>query len=237
MATPNRRNALAGVSALLVVAVVAIVGWSVARDDRAGRPVTSPPSSPATTAAPAPSPRPSGTRGGGGPLADLSIGTRDASVQAGGGAVDAPVTVRIPSLGVTAPVDPVGVQDDGSMTIPTDGDRLGWYRYGPTPGGPQGSAVVAGHVDTRAGGPGALFRLRDLEPGDEVVVTTGSGREVTYRVSGREVFQKTALPTDDLFRRDGAPVLTIITCGGPFQPELRSYRDNVVVVADPVAGG
>ena len=30
------------------------------------------------------------------------------------------------------------------------------------------------------------------------------------------------------------PRLTLITCGGPFLPEYRSYRDNVVVVAEPV---
>ncbi len=40
-------------------------------------------------------------------------------------------------------------------------------------------------------------------------------------------------PLDELFRRDGAPRLTLITCGGPFLPESGSYRDNVVVVAEP----
>ena len=27
--------------------------------------------------------------------------------------------------------------------------------------------------------------------------------------------------------------LVVLTCGGPFLPEYRSYRDNVVVVAEP----
>ena len=39
---------------------------------------------------------------------------------------------------------------------------------------------------------------------------------------------------DQLFTRSGPPRLTLITCGGPFLPEFRSYRDNVVVVAEPV---
>ena len=42
------------------------------------------------------------------------------------------------------------------------------------------------------------------------------------------------LPLDRLFARDGPPRLTLITCGGPFLPEYLSYRDNVVVVAEPL---
>jgi sortase (surface protein transpeptidase) len=120
------------------------------------------------------------------------------------------------------------------MTVPKDGDRVGWYRYGPAPGAPQGSAVLAGHVDTRAGGPGALFRLAELEPGAEGRVTDTAGGTTTYRVTGRERIEKSVLPTERLFARDGAHRLTIITCGGPFLPELRAYRDNVVVVSEPV---
>jgi hypothetical protein len=44
-----------------------------------------------------------------------------------------------------------------------------------------------------------------------------------------------ALPLDALFRRDGPPRLTLVTCGGPFLPEVGGYRDNVVVVAEPVS--
>lgn len=147
-----------------------------------------------------------------------------------------PVSLAVPALGVEAPVDPVGVEPDGSMTIPGDGGRVGWYRFGPAPGAPSGSAVLAGHVDTRAGGPGALFRLAELQPGAELVVTSADGAAHRYRVVARETIVKQELPTERLFSRDGPPVLTVITCGGPFRPELRSYRDNVVVVAEPVAG-
>jgi hypothetical protein len=42
------------------------------------------------------------------------------------------------------------------------------------------------------------------------------------------------LPLDRLFAREGPPRLTLITCGGPFLAEFGSYRDNVVVVAEPL---
>ena len=38
----------------------------------------------------------------------------------------------------------------------------------------------------------------------------------------------------DLFRHDGTAQLVLITCGGSFDHRARAYRDNIVLVADPV---
>lgn len=146
---------------------------------------------------------------------------------------DVPRRVAIPALGVAAPVDAVGVQPDGAMRVPPDGRRVGWYRFGPAPGVDTGSAVLAGHVDTRRGGPGALFRLAYVEVGAQVVVTTDDGEQLRYVVTGRQTIRKAALPVAQIFRRDGAHQLVLISCGGPFDPALGRYRDNVVVTAVP----
>jgi sortase (surface protein transpeptidase) len=145
----------------------------------------------------------------------------------------APVRLAVPARGVDTAVDPVGVEPDGQMTIPADVDRVGWYRFGPAPGD-DGSAVIAGHVDDREQGLGAMAPLRDAAVGDEVVLTDAAGAESRWRVVSREVLQKQVLPLDRLFAREGPPRLTLITCGGPFLAEFGSYRDNVVVVAEPV---
>ncbi|MCZ2858643.1 class F sortase [Blastococcus sp. VKM Ac-2987] len=147
-----------------------------------------------------------------------------------------PVRLDLPGLGVTAPVDPVGIAGDGQMELPEDVDRVGWYRHGPQPGA-DGNAVLAGHVDDREQGPGALFPVRDAEPGDEVTVTDAAGATTRWRVVSRELVQKQVLPLDEIFARGGPPRLVVITCGGPFLPEFSSYRDNVVVVAEPVVDG
>jgi hypothetical protein len=68
-------------------------------------------------------------------------------------------------------------------------------------------------------------------------VTTADGDSVAYRVVGKETIVKQRLPVQRLFARDGAPRLVLITCGGPFVPELSSYRDNLVVVAVPIDSG
>ena len=147
--------------------------------------------------------------------------------------VPAPVRIRVPALGVDSVVDPVGVAPDGQMALPDDVDRVGWYRFGPVPGA-DGSAVVAGHVDDREQGLGVLAPLREAAVGTEVVLTDAAGTTTRWRVASRELITKQALPLDRLFVRTGPPRLTLITCGGPFLPEFGSYRDNVVVVAEPV---
>ncbi len=141
---------------------------------------------------------------------------------------------RLRLAGVDAPLDPVGVDPAGAMALPEDVDRVGWYRFGPAPGAGEGTAVLAGHVDDAEQGLGALAPLREVEDGAEVQVTDASGAVTRWRVVSRELIEKRAVPLAALFQRTGPPRLVLLTCGGEFLPELRSYADNVVVVAEPV---
>ena len=223
------RPAVAGVALGIALAVGIPVGWAVTRPPAAvGTPVEqvldggAPPSPSAPPSVPPPSvPPPSG------------ITTRDAT-PAAATVVPGPARLAVPDLGVDAAVAPVGVEPDGQMTIPAEVDRVGWYRFGPAPGAP-GSAVLAGHVDSRDQGLGAMAPLREAEVGQEVLVTDATGAVTRWRVVGRELIEKPAVPLEALFARSGAPRLVLITCGGPYLPELGSYRDNVVVVAEPLA--
>lgn len=161
--------------------------------------------------------------------------TRDASLESlTVSAAPPPTRLVIPDLDVDATVDGVGVQDDGAMVIPAAPTSVGWYRFGSAPADTEGTTVIAGHVATREDGPGALAPLRGAEPGMRVTVTTADGQEHDYEVAGRESVVKKALPVDEIFARDGRPVLVLITCGGEYLPELRSHRDNIVVTAVPV---
>ncbi len=146
----------------------------------------------------------------------------------------APVRLQLPALGVDAPVDAVGASEDGAVVVPPDGARTGWWSPGSAPADPDGSVVLVGHVDTAAG-PGALFRLREAEVGQDVVVTDASGAEHLYRTSGGAQFSKDSLPAGELFTTAGAPRLVLISCGGEFDRATRHYADNVVVVADRVS--
>jgi sortase (surface protein transpeptidase) len=151
----------------------------------------------------------------------------------GAAAAVVPVRVRLPSIGVDAPVVAVGVDARGEMEVPLDVRTAGWYRFGPAPGDAAGSSVLSGHVDDREQGPGAFYRLADLAPGDPVQVVAASGRALDFRVRDVRSLPKVGLPVDELFARDGPPRLTLVTCGGPFDRATRSYVDNVVVTALP----
>ncbi|CCG01159.1 class F sortase [Blastococcus saxobsidens] len=217
------RPAAATIVLGLALAVGAPTAWAVTRPEAAAGPsldrVLSAPAAP--TAAPP----------GAGTMPPATV--RDASPVAVP-APPPPVRIELPGQGITAPVDPVGVAGDGQMELPEDVARVGWYRFGPAPGEP-GNAVLAGHVDDREQGAGALFPLREVAAGAEIVVTDATGQATRWRVVSRELVQKQVLPLEALFARDGPPRLVVLTCGGPFLPEYRSYRDNVVVVAEPVA--
>jgi hypothetical protein len=215
------RPAAAGVVLGLALALGAPAAWLVAREPvAAGAPLEQAlPAPPGVTVAPA------------GP-GDLPAVTTRAATAPAEPAAPPPVTLAVPDAGVEAPVDVVGVRDDGRMQLPEDVDRVGWYRFGPVPGA-DGAAVLAGHVDDRDQGLGALAALSGTPVGAEVLVTDAAGAVTRWRVVSRETVQKEVLPLDRLFTRDGPPRLVLVTCGGPFLPELGSYRDNLVVVAEP----
>lgn len=146
----------------------------------------------------------------------------------------APSRLRIDALGLDLHVARVGViPGTAQMEIPEDRATVGWYRHGPVPGA-NGSAVIAGHVDLRTGVPGPFFRLNTLRPGARVDVFLENGEQRTFEVVGREILPRDQLPSDRLFATDGEPVLTLITCHGPFDAVERSYRNNIVVYAVPL---
>ena len=146
----------------------------------------------------------------------------------------APIGISIAKLGVRAPIDQVGVFDDGSVEIPEDITRVGWYRFGPGPGQGAGSTVIVGHRDGRNEGPGAFYSISALEPGDLVALDLADGSTRTYEVVSREVIDRELLPSDDVFDEDGPERLTLISCIGFFDRENGGYQQNVVVTASPV---
>ena len=145
-----------------------------------------------------------------------------------------PISISIEGIGVAgAPVIDVGVEENGDMEIP-GADSVGWYRFNPTPGEP-GSSVLAAHISYN-GEPGVFRYLDDVEIGERVVVTFDDGTSTEFEIIELAQYDKQELPDDRVFAKDGDPVLTLITCGGDFNRSLRSYEDNVVAYAVPVAG-
>ncbi len=144
-----------------------------------------------------------------------------------------PTRVRLPAVGIDAPVSPVAIDTTRSVLgVSSNIHRPGWWRDGAAPGAKSGAVLIAGHVDSAVAGAGAFFKLHLAKPGDRVQVSTATGRLFTYRVVSVRAVPKRALPTS-VYSRKGPARLVLVTCGGPFDPVARHYRDNIVVTAVP----
>jgi LPXTG-site transpeptidase (sortase) family protein len=140
--------------------------------------------------------------------------------------------LAIPRLDLKMPITALTIDDRGAMAIPDRPTEIGWYAYGPRPGSARGSAVLGGHVDSRKYGLGPLAGLKQLRRGDEIIIKTNTGTE-RYRVSTVRLISKQNLDPRDVFKRDGEPLLRILTCGGTYR-RAGGYQANVVVTAQPV---
>ncbi|WP_317492968.1 class F sortase [Haloechinothrix sp. LS1_15] len=139
-----------------------------------------------------------------------------------------PVAVSIPAIGVDGPLTRTGIDDDRELEVPDFGD-MSWYEDGTAPGAP-GPAAILGHVDTRDG-PDVFYRLHELEPGDAVVVDTENGESLEFVIDRVEQHPKDEFPTEKVWLPSAEPRLQLITCGGEFDRDAESYRDNIIAFA------
>ena len=137
--------------------------------------------------------------------------------------------IEIPAIGVDAPVVPLGLQPSGALEAPAGLAETGWWTDGPEPG-EEGPAVVAGHVDSRAG-PAVFYRLDELQPGDGVEVVREDGSRVAFVVERLEQHPKADFPTEAVYGDIEGSALRLITCGGAFDRSTGHYLDNVIVYA------
>ncbi|MEV6762070.1 class F sortase [Streptomyces sp. NPDC051105] len=141
-----------------------------------------------------------------------------------------PTSMRIPFLGVDAPVIGVRLDRDRQLeTPPVDDPKLiGWFQGGATPG-ESGLAVAVGHRDTRTG-PAVFAALAQVKPGKHIEAKRADGRTAVYTVDRVKVYDKTGFPSQEVYGQTRRPELRVITCGGLFSRKT-GYTSNVVVFA------
>jgi sortase (surface protein transpeptidase) len=144
----------------------------------------------------------------------------------------APVRLEIRAIGVNAPVARLGLNRDRTLQVPTDFDEAGWWTGGPRPG-ERGPAIIAGHVDSYTG-PAVFFRIRELHPGDTIVVARRDRTGARFVVLRSEEYPKSRFPTERVYGGTTRPELRLITCSGEFDRASGHYLDNTVVYAAAV---
>jgi sortase (surface protein transpeptidase) len=140
-----------------------------------------------------------------------------------------PVFLTIPAIGVRASIINLGLNPNGTLQVPRTTTVVGWYTGSPRPGA-TGSAIIAGHVDSRAG-PGVFFWLRTMHRGERVYVRRADGTLAVFTVTAVRMYSKDDFPTATVYGPVPDAELRLITCGGTFDYATGSYLSNVVVYA------
>lgn len=220
----GRRRALTVVGTVALLAGVLAVIVAVRAQQSAPQPPASAASFvPVTTRPPAPGPTPPPSSAHPRPSPTVHGPTLARSV---------PTHLDIPAIGVHSPLPGLGLAADGTVQVPPLGchSHAGWYKYSPTPG-QEGPAIILGHIDSAACGPGVFFHLGDLRQRDTVSITLADHTVAVFAVERVVEYRKAHFPTLAVYGNTDHAALRLITCGGKFDPSKRSYESNIVAYA------
>ncbi len=143
----------------------------------------------------------------------------------------APVRLRIPKIGVDAPFTDLQIEPSGALEAPPadDTNLVGWHASGTSPG-EQGTALIAGHLDT-ATAPAVFARLSELNTGDTFEVTRADGTTAVFLVDSVESFHKNNFPDRRVYDDTPDALVRLITCAGAYDRTAKDYTENLVVFA------
>jgi LPXTG-site transpeptidase (sortase) family protein len=157
------------------------------------------------------------------------------SVLDGSAAVPTPVLytsavtrLRVPRVGIDAPVITLSIDANNTMESPDGPDAVAWYDFTTKPG-MGGNAAFSGHVDYIRHGPAVFWRLREVVEGDVVEVQLEDGTLLRYTVTAKESYPLETIPMADVLAPTSVDSVTLITCDGV--SEGGSYSHRLVVRA------
>jgi LPXTG-site transpeptidase (sortase) family protein len=140
--------------------------------------------------------------------------------------------IEIPAIALTAPIEAVGVKDNGSMEVPSHNqwEGVGWYKFGTFPG-EQGSAVIDGHLDRPGGLPAVFWNLDRLSAGDAIEVVNPGQKMLVFKVITLQYYQPQAAPLLKIFDDRSGSYLNLITCAGAWIAAAHQTTLRLVVYA------
>jgi sortase (surface protein transpeptidase) len=149
----------------------------------------------------------------------------------------APIALQVDSVGVDAPIE-LGNVTDGVMQDPSGPWVVSWYEpLGKV--GEGGNVVMAGHVDYWNVGPAVFWDVRYLPEGDIIRVVGEDGKNYEYAVQWTQSYMADQLTPEviqgEIVGDTGEETLTLITCGGEFNPETGEYNQRWVVRANLIS--
>jgi LPXTG-site transpeptidase (sortase) family protein len=143
--------------------------------------------------------------------------------------------LEIPSIKLTAPIENVGVRDDGKMEVPRQHqwEGVGWYKFGTFPG-EQGSAVIDGHLDRPGGYPAVFWNLNKLHIGDIITIVNPGEKTLHFKVKDMQYYQPQNAPLPKIFGDHSGAYLNLVTCAGEWIPAIQQTTLRLVVYTEMV---
>ncbi len=126
-----------------------------------------------------------------------------------------PFQLVIPSIGVEATVNAFGLDANAVPEVPRNGQEVAWYNWSSEPG-TGSNAVLAGHRTWS--GAGVFFDLEHLGDGDQILLRSDDGAELSYTVLENFMIDPNDSYALELMAPTNDDTITIITCGGEYSP-------------------
>ncbi len=140
-----------------------------------------------------------------------------------------PIRILVPGIDVDARVEVLEIVGE-TLQDPTNGEDVAWYKETGRPG-EVGNAVFAGHLNWYNMPEGVFFAIDQLQEGDEVLVRDTDCREFRYLVEWVELVEVANADMEEITGPSEQGLLTLITCGGTWDPAISQYRERTVVRA------
>lgn len=141
-----------------------------------------------------------------------------------------PKYITIPSINLSnTPIYSLGINKDNQISAPDNIYKAGWYTGSAKPG-QSGAMFVYGHVSSWTA-TGAFYNLKNLKPGNKIIITTGANKTYTYKVVSKQVYdqnkvdmKKVLAPIDP-----NRPGLNLMTCTGQIIKGTSEFNQRLVV--------
>lgn len=143
-----------------------------------------------------------------------------------------PSHLRIPSIGVDAVVERIGLTATKAVEVPKGHGHVGWYTLGARPGN-RGTAVIDGHFARKTSGWAVFNDLYKLRKGDAVSIQDSNGNTINFVVQSSRVYDLNARPSEVYVSSSGSH-LNLVTCAGVWINALHGFNKRLVVFTDLV---
>lgn len=141
----------------------------------------------------------------------------------------APVEITINQDPVIT-VEEIGLDTNGQLQVPSTWELAGWYKNS-AKAGEKGNVIIDGHYNTNQDTPAAFWGLKNVNVNDKVTLQDELRRDFSYKVVDSFYVDISDPQRTKVFEETGDYELTLVTCGGVWNPSAGTYNKRLVIKA------